>query len=138
MAILGSCLCGAVRFAIDGRVSSIGCCHCSKCLKVTGAGAIPELMVATAGLRFTQGEQSVKRYAQPSGYSTAFCVHCGSPLPKAHHDGRLWWVPAGVLDDDPGVGVEMHIYVASMAPWDEIPEGSVQHAEEPPEEPGAP
>jgi hypothetical protein len=29
-------------------------------------------------------------------------------------------VPAGALDDDPGVGITGHIWVGSKAPWDEI------------------
>jgi len=41
------------------------------------------------------------------------------------------WVPAGLLDDDPGLGIAGHIHVASKARWDEIPPGTPQFAEGP-------
>ena len=37
-----------------------------------------------------------------------------------HPGGGAYWVPAGLLDSDPGVRVAGHIFVGSMAPWDEI------------------
>lgn len=133
--VRGSCLCGGVRFSIDGRSSPIGACHCSKCRKVSGTGSITELMTAKKSLHFDEGEQLLRTYRQPSGYTVVFCERCGSHLPHLHPNGKVYWVPAGLLDDDPGVGVAMHIYVASKAPWDEIPEGAVQHAEDWPDRP---
>jgi hypothetical protein len=41
-------------------------------------------------------------------------------------------VPAGVLDDDPGVKVAGHIFVGSKAPWDEIAGSAPQFDEGPP------
>ena len=38
-------------------------------------------------------------------------------------------VALGVLDDDPGIRVPCHIFVASKAPWFEITDGLPQHAE---------
>jgi len=32
----GSCLCGAVRFAVRGELPEASACHCSKCRKHTG------------------------------------------------------------------------------------------------------
>ena len=37
-----------------------------------------------------------------------------------HPGGGAYWVPAGILDDDPGVRIAGHIFVGSQAPWDEI------------------
>ncbi len=31
-----SCLCGAVKFEVEGRLSSPDACHCSQCRKWTG------------------------------------------------------------------------------------------------------
>ena len=45
---------------------------------------------------------------------------CGSPVPMLHPDGGAYWVPAGLLDSDPGVPIAGHIFVGSKAPWDEI------------------
>ena len=40
-----------------------------------------------------------------------------------------YWVPAGLLDDDPGVRSGGHIFVGSKAPWDEIAGSAPQFQE---------
>ncbi len=35
-------------------------------------------------------------------------------------DGKIYSVPAGLLDHDPGVKPALHIFVGSKAPWWEI------------------
>lgn len=130
MTIHGSCLCGGVAILIEGKVSPIGLCHCSKCRKQTGTAAATELMTAAGSLRYERGESLVTEYAQPSGYTTRFCRICGSLLPRLHPNGKILWVPAGLLDDDPGVEVAMHIYVDSKAPWDVIADDRPQFPEE--------
>ena len=118
--IRGSCLCGAVVFEIDGKVTEIGMCHCSKCRKVSGTQSNANLMTARDNLTWVSGEGGLTRFAFPDGWGAWRCGVCGSPVPKLHPDGGAWWVPVGLLDDDPGVRVAGHIFVGSKAPWDEI------------------
>lgn len=133
--VRGSCLCSAVRFEIDGRMSAIGHCHCSKCRKVSGTGSNAMLMTSRKRLTFLAGEELIRSFRQPSGFTSSFCERCGSPVPHLHPNGKVYWVPVGLLDDDPGVRVALHIYVASKAPWDEIAGNAVQHAEDWPDRP---
>ena len=116
----GSCLCGAVRFEITGKTTPIGMCHCSKCRKVSGAGSNATLMVGADAFRWQTGEEGITKFAFPDGWGAWRCGTCGSPVPKMHPDGGAFWVPAGLLDDDPGVRIAGHIFVGSKAPWDEI------------------
>jgi hypothetical protein len=120
--IRGSCLCGGARFEIDGPISPIGHCHCSKCRKVTGTASNAVFWVDTArtSLRFTQGEELVRTFRLASGWASVFCAECGSPMPHQNRAGTRYFVPAGSLDDDPGVRPAVHIFVGSKAPWDEI------------------
>lgn len=128
----GSCLCGAVRFEISGRVSPIGQCHCSKCRKVSGAASGAILYTAVGSLHWRAGEERIRRFLLPDGWGTDFCDTCGSPLPRLHPNGRIYFVPAGALDGDPGVKVERHIFVGSRAPWDEIGGDALQFEEDDP------
>lgn len=116
----GSCLCGDVRFEIVGKTSGIGMCHCSKCRKVSGVASNAVFFTARRSLRWTQGEGSVQRFELPGGWGQDRCKRCGSPLPQLHPSGKVYWVTAGLLDDDPGLRVEQHIFVGSKASWDEI------------------
>ena len=68
-------------------------------------------------------------FALPSGWGVWRCRTCGSPLPMLMPGGGAYWVPAGLLDGDPGVPVAGHIFVASRAPWDEIRDGLPQWVE---------
>ncbi|MBW2312620.1 MAG: GFA family protein [Deltaproteobacteria bacterium] len=116
----GSCLCGAVVFEIDGETTEIGMCHCSKCRKVSGVASNATLMTSSDNLRWVSGEDHIMKYAMADGWGAWRCTTCGSPLPKLHGGGGAYWVPAGVLDDDPGVRIAGHIFVGSKAAWDEV------------------
>jgi len=127
--IRGSCLCGDVRFEITGDPTQIGMCHCSKCRKVSGVASNAQCMVGQDGLRFVAGEDAIARFAFPDGWGVSRCARCGSPVPMLHPGGRAWWVPAGLLDDDPGLPVGIHIFVDSKASWDEIAGDARRHRE---------
>ncbi len=122
----GSCLCGDVRFEISGKTTAIGMCHCSKCRKVSGVASNANLMVGVAGFRWLAGGESLTKFALPGGWGVWRCARCGSPTPMLHPEGGSYWVPAGLLDDDPGVRVSGHVYVDSKAPWDEISGSAVK------------
>jgi hypothetical protein len=116
----GSCLCGNVTFRIEGKTTEIGMCHCSKCRKVSGVASNANLMTARDSLVWTSGEDKISKFEMADGWGAWRCADCGSPLPKLHPGGGAYWVPAGLLDSDPGVSIAGHIFVGSKAPWDEI------------------
>jgi len=109
-----------VTFELDGPTTEIGMCHCSKCRKVSGTASNAVLVVARDGLRWSSGEEALSRFALADGWGVWRCAACGSPAPMLHPGGGAYWVPAGLLDSDPGVRVAGHIFVDSKAPWDEI------------------
>jgi hypothetical protein len=127
--VRGSCLCGGVRFEYARAVTQVGMCHCSKCRKVSGVASNAVIVVPATDLTWLSGEDLRQQYVMPSGWRTTFCRICGSPLPQTLPPAEAYWVPAGVLDDDPGVKIAGHIFVGSKAPWDEIA-GSAPRFEE--------
>ena len=127
----GSCLCGGVRFEFSRSVTPVGLCHCSLCRKVSGAASNAMVVVPKDELRWLAGQELLQSYARATGWRTTFCRTCGSPAPQLHTSGGAWWVPAGALDDDPGVRVGGHIFVGSKAPWDEIGGSAPQFEERP-------
>src|SRR5207302_1698384 len=104
-----------VRLPFDRFVN----CHCSRCRKATGAAHATNAVVKLDAFRWTAGETHVVRYDLPSArsFATCFCRLCGSPLPHPTRSGREVIVPAGSLNDDPGVEPEVHICWDSRAPW---------------------
>ncbi len=115
----GSCLCGAVRFEASGEISRFTHCHCSRCRKASGTGHATNLILHGADVRWTQGEALVRRYKVPEAerFATCFCSECGSPLPRFVPNLAMAVVPAGSLDQDPGLRPQAHIFWDSRAAW---------------------
>lgn len=126
--IKGSCLCRAVTFAVDGKYSPAGQCHCSKCRKVSGTEGNAVFLAAFSGFHWLSGEDNTKSFVVPgSAWTSRFCLTCGSPVPFPNSEKKFYFVPAGLLDDDPGFrGFRQHIFVGSKAPWVEITDDAPQ------------
>ena len=120
--IRGSCLCRGVQFEIDGQVSSMTDCHCSMCRKAHGASFATWVTAGTDEFRWVAGEELITRYSASPDFERTFCRVCGSNLPLYFAKMDELAIPAGSLDDDPGIRLTSHIFVGSKAPWVEIDE----------------
>jgi hypothetical protein len=78
------------------------------------------------------GEDSLTRFESTPGWGLCFCRACGTTLCGTHH-GSVHGVALGTVDADPGVQIEMHIFVGSKAPWDHIGGVAPQFTEFPPQ-----
>ena len=117
--IRGSCLCGQIAYQLDGGVELMNNCHCSMCRKVHGAAFGSFLHASAQGFRWKSGEQLVERYESSAGNVRAFCRVCGSNMPVVENGNHVI-IPAGTLDDDPGVRPMANIFAGSKAPWFDI------------------
>ena len=113
----GSCLCGAVKFAVSGPVDAVGQCHCSQCRKVSGTNGNAVFVVEKERFEWLAGEGNSFRFSLPSGWSVERCKDCGSPLPQSH-DGERVWVIAGLMDSALAAELKWHIFCGSRADWD--------------------
>ena len=119
--LTGSCLCGQIAFQVAGPLSDPLNCHCTMCRKAHGAAFRSRAAIMSADFRWLQGERLVKRYESSRGECRTFCSHCGSNLITEFDSNRdVLGLPLGVLDDDPGVRPESHVFVGSKAPWFKI------------------
>jgi hypothetical protein len=126
--VRGSCLSGAVALEVNGDITPIQLCHATRCRKVTGVAASPELLVSAAGLRWVRGTELIRVYEaplldEPPAYRRAFCDTCGSPLRAELEGSGFALVNPGVLDDDPGTREFRHDFVSQKAPWHQITDG---------------
>jgi len=119
MSITGSCLCGDVKFEIDGDFESFYLCHCKFCQKDTGSAHASNLFSSTAKLIWQSGKGKIKTYHLPSTkHMKGFCSNCGSALPSLQIDGKLLVVPAGSLNQDISIKPNAHIFTSSRASWE--------------------
>jgi hypothetical protein len=129
--IRGGCLCGGVRFEIEHVAGPFELCHCNRCRKASGSAFFAAIFVRVSDFRVVQGSELIRHYEAPivegpPAYRTSFCSRCGSPVPSPHPGRPMLEVPAGALDDDPGVRPDKHIFVEHKAPWfaitDQLPQ----------------
>jgi hypothetical protein len=131
--VSGSCLCGDIAFTLEGAAMRYYNCHCSRCRKGRAALYASNAFWSADALRFTRGEERLAFYKVPEAqfFAQVFCQRCGSPMPRVDRDRGIVVVPAGSLDGDPGKRPERHTFVASKAPWFDIPGNLPQHDERP-------
>lgn len=125
----GSCLCGAVHFVLAGTPITARSCHCSRCRLARAAAHAANLVAPHDAIRVTRGADEIASYKIPDAqfFRQTFCRLCGGKVPR-HDEGRgIAIAPLGSFDDDPGIRPEMHMYVASKAPWFEITDALPQH-----------
>ena len=115
----GSCICGEVVFEVDGPFDHFLSCHCSRCRKATGTAHSCEVIVKASAVRWLRGEGSVTRFDLPQArsFATAFCKHCGSPMPHLTRSGREAIIHAGAFDAPLGAAPYRHVHWASRANW---------------------
>ncbi|MEM8824576.1 MAG: GFA family protein [Pseudomonadota bacterium] len=117
----GGCLCGAVRYRVDGPLRPVVACHCEQCRKTTG-----NYVTATSAQReHVHIEGEVTWFQSSETARRGFCGTCGS---------QLFWdgpginlsIMAGSLDAPTGLSLAGHIYCAGRGDWYALPEGERQ------------
>jgi hypothetical protein len=126
--VMGSCLCGSMRYEISGEAKRFYHCHCQRCRKTTGTGHASNLLVTPVGsLTWLAGEELLRRYKVPEAerFYNCFCSKCGSPMPRAVPELDAVVLPAGTLDAEPPIQPQARIFWDSRADWscsgDDIP-----------------
>ncbi len=125
----GSCLCGSVTYQFSGPELVFQYCHCSRCRKFTGSAYAANIIVNPEQFEWLSGESSVGRFEYPEArhFATCFCIRCGSSLPWLAKSGRSVIIPAGTLDEDPGIRPVHNIFYQDRAPWREAVEALVSY-----------
>ena len=125
-----SCLCGAISYEIDGKITEPRYCHCSNCRKFSGSAYVAWGIVQADSFRWISGAELVSRFDAGNGYRT-FCSQCGSPVRyEPHATNKIVGIPLGALVDAPRP--TMHLWTRSKLPWVEINDDLVQHETYPP------
>ena len=137
----GGCLCGGVRYEIEGPIQPPEHCHCGMCRKAHGAAFSTNAVVETENLRVVSGRDLLTEYESSPNRRKCFCGRCGSQLfIRRQNRPDITVITLGTLDDDPEVRPMRHVFSASKAPWYEmdnaLPRFEVYPGFEPPHDRG--
>ena len=117
----GSCLCGGVRYEVNGSFELMAHCHCNECRKASGADFATNATVNAADFKLLAGDELLAEYESSPGNLRIFCKGCGSPIMK-----RVLAKPdkvrlrLGCLEGDPGIRAALHVFVSERPSWSEI------------------
>lgn len=126
----GSCLCGAVRLKVTGKLAAASACHCSQCRRQTGL-YFASTNVSTADLGVTGGD-NVSWYRSSPTARRGFCKVCGSALFWAGDDAEYISVMAGVVDEPGELKIAYHIFCADKGTFYDITDGLPQFPQDAP------
>lgn len=123
----GGCLCGAVRFTVDGEPRSVFHCHCFSCRRQTGGAVASFAAFPVAGhFRWTKAEPAV--FASSAGVARKFCPHCGTPLSyQAEKYPDEIHLHVGVFDRPDDLVPQAHWHTAEKISWLEMADGLPRH-----------
>ena len=123
----GGCLCGGVRYRVDGPLRDVFACHCTQCRRTSGH------YVAATGTKATQlsflASDTLRWYRSSERAERGFCGQCGSNLfwrPSTAE--RAGWISimAGTLDTPTRLKLVRHIYVDDKSDYYAIADGAPQ------------
>lgn len=127
----GGCLCGGVRYEIEGNLRRLTHCHCGMCRKAHGAAFATYAAVKRERFRFT-ASATLRAYKSSELVTREFCSVCGSSLFwTTTQEPEIIGLAVGTLDGDPEGRPVGHIYTRDKAPWFSITDDLVQYETEP-------
>jgi hypothetical protein len=117
-AATGGCLCGAVRYQINGPLRDVLNCHCDMCRRLHGNFG-PHSKARKADIEITE-DNGLAWYKSSDVARRGFCRLCGSGLFWEPFDFDKTGIIAGTLDSPTGLKTVGHIFVEEKADFHEI------------------
>jgi hypothetical protein len=74
----GQCMCGEIRYQVDGEPNAVAACHCSDCRRSAGAPVVTWAMFPETALTVTRGQP--KTINSSGSAMRSFCGACGTGL----------------------------------------------------------
>ena len=120
----GGCLCGAVRYEINGPLRDVVNCHCSMCQRLHGTFG-PHSKALKVNITITKSN-GLAWYKTSEVARRGFCQKCGSSLFWEPFGLEATGIIAGSLDGPTGLKTMGHIFVGEKSDFYEITDGLPQ------------
>jgi hypothetical protein len=114
--IEGACLCGAIRYRVDGLPVQTTLCHCADCRRASGAPYVAwTFFRADTPLVWLRGRPKILQYAKRE---RAFCGDCGTPLQFFDPAIPEWFEMNTCSFDDPACHAPAdECWLVDRIPW---------------------
>lgn len=122
----GGCMCGALRYRVDGPPRWVLNCHCESCRSQSGAPMVTWTGFLNERFRWTAG--APKAFASSAGVERLFCADCGTPVVfRSERWADETHIAVTTLDDPESVTPKAHVHAAEKLSWIHMGDGLPQH-----------
>ncbi len=129
--LVGTCLCGGVRFELTEPFDRVGQCHCEFCKRISGGYGTVSGRARTDAIHILQGQELLRSYTPEGGSAKTFCSVCGSNLFGGGWPEReIASVRLSAFGLDYDRTPEAHSFVRSVARWEILPEDGLPRYDE--------
>jgi len=132
----GACLCGAVKYSIEGDPKSSIVCHCKFCQQRTGSTSAFLIYFEQDTVKSLEGQlKSYTHVSDESGRQIVieFCENCGSPVTWTLDLVPSWrGFEGGSFDDNSQFSRNTHMWTDSCHPSERFAEDDVCFPKQPP------
>ena len=128
--LIGTCLCGAVRFEVTEPFTRTSACHCEFCKRISGGYGTVSGRVRSDAIRIVEGQELLRSYTPEGGSAKTFCSTCGANLfGGGWPESEMASVRLNTLGLDLDRKPEAHTYVRSVAAWEILPDDGLPRYE---------
>jgi hypothetical protein len=99
----GGCLCGNIRFSLNGEPDYLHTCSCPHCQKLGGGPMMSWVSFPLQGLAWTGHGEPSWHYTFPGETRRGFCPVCGSQLCALDDGGDSIAITLSALDEATGL-----------------------------------
>ena len=129
--LAGGCLCGQIRYVVQGKPCDVTYCHCTHCRRAAGAAAVAWATFPANAVQILAG--TVASYRSSLEGERLFCSRCGTQLFfSSSTSAQELDVTLGSLDDSTALKPTCHLWTQSMIGWLRDFSRLPRHPEEPP------
>ncbi|MBJ19034.1 MAG: GFA family protein [bacterium] len=112
--LMGSCLCGGVRYRAEGPLTLVTRCHCLQCRKQSGAEFATNASLENDRFELLEGEALLRDFESSPGEKRIFCGQCGSSiLKRSAASPDFVRLRLGCLDSDFDQKIQIRIFTES-------------------------
>lgn len=117
----GGCLCGAVRYRVDGVPIVTSICHCWTCRRASGAPSVAWVVLRANDFTLVKGRPARFRSTPP--VVRTFCAACGTPLTYQHdHSPDTIDVTTATLDSPARFAPTREVWTEHRIAWQPLSE----------------
>jgi hypothetical protein len=115
----GGCLCGAIRYRVQGTPVALSRCHCRSCRLATGSAGVAWTILERTQFTLLLGE--LTRYRSSADAVRGFCGRCGASISYEPDDApQTIEITSATLDEPARFAPTREVWLSHALVWEPL------------------